>query len=88
MQINDQDKTKGNNTNTRLLQEKPEGDNFPRLMVVNAFGEEMFEVERSSYKLNKLDPTLIELKIEWSNPSIISLSSQNELDKLVIKWSK
>ena len=88
MQINDQDKTKGNNTNTRLLQEKPEGDNFRRLMVVNAFGEEMFEVERSSYKLNKLDPTRIELKIEWSNPSIISLSSQNELDKLVIKWSK
>ena len=45
MQINDQNRKKGNNT--RLLQEKPEGDNFPKLMVVNAFGEEMFEVERS-----------------------------------------
>ena len=31
----------------RVLQEKADGKDFPRLMVVNAFGEEMFEVERS-----------------------------------------
>ena len=70
----------------RVLQEKADGKDFPRLMVVNAFGEELFEVERDAYKLNELDPTRIKLKLEWANPSIISLSSQNELDNLVIKW--
>lgn len=73
---------KGNNT--RLLKENVK--DFPRLIVVNAFGDEMFELERDSYKLNSLDPTRVELKLEWSNPSIISLSSQNELDYLTIKW--
>jgi hypothetical protein len=48
----------------------------------------MFELEREAYQLNGLDPTKIQVKLNWANPSILSLSSQNELDNLVIKWPK
>ena len=75
----DKDKT----VNRRMLQAEPD---FPRLVVQSPYGEEIFEIDRQDYYLDSMADTKVEIKIKFQKPGEISMSSQTELDSLVIKW--
>lgn len=45
-------------------------------------------VKSNQILLKGLDPKKIEMKILFRNPSTVSLSSQSELDNMVVKLSK
>ena len=82
MQINDQYKKQ--NIGRRLQ----EGDDLPSPLIVDPYDDPLFELSRDQYSLDTIDPKKIEIKIKWDNPSIISMSSQNQLDRLILKWKK